>query len=44
MTKRKTQTKKRPIPPATQRYVGPFDMWCRLAERDRRVLARRSGR
>lgn len=44
MTKRKAQTKKRPIPPATQRYVGPFDVWCHLAERDRRVLARRSGR
>ena len=43
MTKRKPQTKKRPTPPATQRYVGPFDYWCQLAERDRRVLAKSNG-
>lgn len=45
MTKTKTKTKTTPPRSRTvERYVGPFDVWCRLAERERRQLARRLGR
>ncbi len=42
MTKTKTKTTP-PVSRTVRRYVGPFDYWCQLAERDRRVLAKRNG-
>lgn len=45
MTKTKTKTKTTPpVSRTVRRYVGPFDTYCALAERDRRTLAKRNGR